>query len=128
MTGKPFGETIKAARQRLGLSLRELGERVRRPDGAAFSPQYLNDIEHGRRNPPDEAVIQLLATALELDVQTLLAMAGKEPAEIREYLADMPEEREIIGRLFRMARERKFKDWDRIASEIGSSDKEGKKK
>ena len=129
MSGKSFGDTIRIARQVHGLSLRELGERIRKPDGTSFSPQYLNDVEHGRRNPPDEAVVRQLATVLSLDPQTLLGQAGKEPEEIREYLADMPEEREVIGRLFRKARESKFKDWTAIESAIDKkAGKQGDKK
>jgi len=117
MSGK-FGDELKKARQRLGLSLRELGEKIRKPDGAAFSPQYLNDIEHGRRNPPDEALIRMLAEVLELDPEVLLARAGKGPKEFSEYLEAMPEEREVLGRLFRKAREQGFKDWSSVESAI----------
>ena len=114
MTGKQFGSVLMSARQKLGISLRELGERVRKPDGSPFSPQYLNDVEHGRRNPPDEPVIRQLAAALELDSEVLLALAGRDPEAVKEYLAAMPEERATVGRLFRRAREKGFKDWSRL--------------
>jgi transcriptional regulator with XRE-family HTH domain len=114
MTGNIFGNHIRRARQAAKLSLRELGERVRKPDGTAYSPQYLNDVEHGRRNPPDEDTIRQLATALSIDPEVLLAEAGREPETVKEYLTAMPNEREVIGRLFRKAKEKGFTDWSRL--------------
>lgn len=105
------------------MSLRELGTRVRKPDGTPFSPQYLNDVEHGRRNPPEEVVIRKLAEVLGLDPEVLLAKAGKEPEEVRQYLKEMPGEREVIGRLFRKARAAGFKDWSKLESDIDKGKK-----
>lgn len=122
-SSKKFGDVVREARQRAHLSLRDLGDRMRRPDGTSLSPQYLNDIEHGRRNPPDESVIRRMAAVLGLDEQVLLSLAGREPEEIREYLAAMPEEREVIGRLFRKARQHGFKDWKRIEQQIDTPEK-----
>lgn len=118
MKGNAFGNHVRTARQSAKLSLRELGEKVRKPDGTAFSPQYLNDVEHGRRNPPDEDTIRQLARALDIDPEVLLAEAGREPEDVKAYLAAMPQEREVIGRLFRKARERGFKDWSQLERAI----------
>jgi transcriptional regulator with XRE-family HTH domain len=112
-----LGPVLQAARQKHGWSLRQLGERLRKEDGSSFSPQYLNDIEHGRRTPPSDLVTQI-AGLLSLDPQVLLALAGHEPPEVKEYLAEMPEQGETIGRLFRKARERGFKDWNTLLLEI----------
>lgn len=118
MTNKPdptqkLGPTVQAARQKLGLSLRQLGERLRKDDGTTFSPQYINDIERGRRMPPDDLLLQI-ATVLGLDAQLVLQLTGREPPEFKEYLADMPGQSEPIGRLFRKARESQFSDWDAL--------------
>ena len=123
--GTRFGDAVREARQRAGISLRELGERVKKADGSPMSPQYLNDIEHGRRNPPDEDVVRQMAKVLDLDVNVLLTLAGKEPSEIKEYLEDMPDKSESIGRLFRKAKEKKFSDWESLFDLI---DKGGRKK
>lgn len=122
MANKPqpsqkLGPTIQAARQGRGLSLRQLGERLRKEDGSSFSPQYINDIERGRRIPPDDLLHQL-ATALELDTELMLQLTGREPPEVKEYLSEMPGQSEPIGRLFRKARERQFSDWDALLKEI----------
>jgi transcriptional regulator with XRE-family HTH domain len=108
-----LGPTIQAARQRRGLSLRQLGERLRKEDGSCFSPQYINDIEHGRRIPPDDLVMQL-STVLELPAEVMLQLTGRQPPEVKEYFAAMPGQSEPVGRLFRKARENQFSDWDAL--------------
>ena len=52
-----FGETIAGARKDLGVSQRELAMRIVKEDGAPISPQYLNDIERNRRNPPGDHLL-----------------------------------------------------------------------
>jgi len=54
---KTFGTIIAEARRPKGLSQRELAAKVKKEDGQAISAQYLNDIEHDRRNPPNEYLI-----------------------------------------------------------------------
>ena len=56
-----FGETIARARKDLGVSQRELAMRIVKEDGAPISPQYLNDIERDRRNPPGDHLLEQLA-------------------------------------------------------------------
>lgn len=109
---------IREARQGLKLSLQKVGEKLRKDDGTTVSPQYLNDLEHGRRNPPDENLVKQMARVLALDVDTLLSLAGKGPAEVQEYLEQAPAERGNIGRLFRKAKEVGFKDWDALEKHI----------
>ena len=49
---KTFGTIISEARRAAGLSQKELAAKVKKEDGQPISAQYLNDIEHDRRNPP----------------------------------------------------------------------------
>jgi transcriptional regulator with XRE-family HTH domain len=115
---KNLGDVVRDARQKKGMSLRQLGERLRKDDGSTMSPQYLNDIEHGRRNPPDEPILRQLAGVLDLDANTLCALAGREPKDVKKYLAEMPEQSEVVGRLFRVARQHGFSDWAALEKEI----------
>ena len=46
-----FGRIIADARKALGMSQKELAGRTRKGGGDSISPQYLNVIEHDRRNP-----------------------------------------------------------------------------
>ncbi len=71
-----LSEIIASGRKRLGLSLRELADKIISEDGKAITPQYLSDIEHGRRVPGDY-VLGKLAKALDVDKDLLFHRAGR---------------------------------------------------
>lgn len=77
-----FGKVISDKRKQLLLSQKDLAARIVKEDGAAISPQYLNDIEHGRRNAPPDYIIDQIASLLELDRDALYALAGQIPSDI----------------------------------------------
>ena len=83
MTDSTFGRTISQARKVQGLSLKELAGRVRRDDGEPISPQYLNDIEHDRRSPSSDRLVQQFAEALDIEADWLYFLAGRFPEDIR---------------------------------------------
>ncbi|MEO8754638.1 MAG: helix-turn-helix transcriptional regulator [Casimicrobiaceae bacterium] len=83
---KTFGQIIGEARKALGHSQKDLAAMVRKEDGQPISPQYLNDIEHDRRNPPSEFIIQQLAKHLKLRPEPLIAAAGMWPTDLRDKL------------------------------------------
>ena len=83
-----FGEAITQARKDKKLSQREVAAATRKEDGVPISPQYLNDIEHDRRNPPGEFMIRQLSSLLELDSDYLLFLAGRFPSDLREMSRD----------------------------------------
>ena len=70
-----FGEKVAGQRKKLGMSQKDLALKVE------ISPQYLNDIEHGKRNPDSDALIEKLAGALQLDSKVLYYIARKLPPE-----------------------------------------------
>ncbi|MDQ6857483.1 MAG: helix-turn-helix domain-containing protein [Chloroflexota bacterium] len=83
-----FGSEIRKARIEKGLSLREVASKVDKdPEpGRAdehISLQYLNDIEHNRRNPPSPHVTAQLAKLLGLSSDYLLYLSGELPKDIR---------------------------------------------
>ena len=78
-----FGQVISEARKKLGISQRELALKVLKDDGASISPQYLNDIERDRRNPPGDHLLEQFARELKLDADYLYFLAGKLPSELR---------------------------------------------
>ena len=94
MTNRPsketLGEQIHTARLKHELSLRELARRIER------APSYINDIEHDRRTPSEEVLVQI-ARALDLDIDILLAAAGRVSGESQSYLQKNP----TAGVLFR---------------------------
>lgn len=78
-----FGQVIANSRKELGISQRELASKVMKEDGNPISPQYLNDIERDRRNPPGDYLLEQFAQQLDLDKDYLYFLAGKLPSELR---------------------------------------------
>lgn len=95
-----FGRVIAEARKRLGRSQKELAASLAKDDGVSISPQYLNDIEHDRRNPPSEFLLRQIATELDLSFEYLLFLAGQIPEDIRKMNTD-PKEVEAAFKAFR---------------------------
>lgn len=71
------------------LSQKELAARIiKEDDGTAISPQYLNDIEHDRRNPTSDHLIRQFAKALGVEEDLLFVFAGKIPDDIVKRIKD----------------------------------------
>lgn len=64
------------------MSQKDLASQIKREDGVAISPQYLNDIEHDRRSPSSALMVQQFATVLEIKPDTLYYLAGKIPDDL----------------------------------------------
>jgi transcriptional regulator with XRE-family HTH domain len=79
---RTFGSYIVEKRRERGISQKDLASRVKRDDGVAISPTYLNDIEHDRRSPTAHHMIEQLAVVLELDIPYLSYLAGQYPSEV----------------------------------------------
>lgn len=87
-----FGRVISDARKKLGLSQKELATRIQKDDGSAISAQYLNDIEHDRRNPPSDQMLKQLAALVNVNEDYLYYLAGQIPSDLR---ADGRGEKEV---------------------------------
>lgn len=83
-----FGEAITEARKNKRLSQRQVAAGTLKEDGLPISAQYLNDIEHDRRNPPSEPIVRQLAKTLDLDLDYLLFLTGRFPSDILELPRD----------------------------------------
>ena len=83
-----FGEAITQARKDKRLSQKAVAAGTLKEDGQAISAQYLNDIEHDRRNPPSEDIIRQLAATLGLELDYLLFLAGRFPSDVLELSRD----------------------------------------
>lgn len=75
-----FGTYISQRRKELGISQKELANRILKEDGGPISPQYLNDIERNRRNPPSGDLLRQLAEQLSISLDYLSFLAGQFPA------------------------------------------------
>lgn len=88
-TSATFGQTIARARKGKAMSQKDLaGLILKEEDGAAISPQYLNDIEHDRRSPTSDHLIRQFAAALKLSEDMLFFLAGKIPDDVRHAVKD----------------------------------------
>src|SRR5208337_4566772 len=97
-----FGQIIAEARKKLDLSQKQLAERIKKEDSEPISPQYLNDIERDRRNPPSEFLITQFARELKLSKDYLLLAAGTVSTELKKRLSDKdPAEVEKAFQAFR---------------------------
>ena len=79
-----FGRAISQARKKKEWNLKDLASRILREDEESISVQYLNDIEHDRRSPSSDRMVQQFAEALELDADWLYYLAGRFPEDVRE--------------------------------------------
>ena len=79
-----LGRYIASERKKLGLSQKDLAARIRKEDGTAISPQYLNDIELERRNPSSDHLLQQFATELGIEPDYLYWLAGQLPPGDRD--------------------------------------------
>ena len=98
-----FGTIISDARRAAGLSQEELAAKVKKEDSQPISAQYLNDIEHDRRNPPSDFLIAQFATLLKLDKDVLCLAAGTIPQDLQKMAANQPDKVEQAFKAFRKA-------------------------
>ena len=84
-----FGSVVRATREGLAssdksYSLRQVSQRV------GIQPTYLSKIERGELPPPSEEAIRKLSVDLKLDVDLMLAMAGKVSEDLRAIICKRP--------------------------------------
>ncbi len=96
-----FGETLRDARVKKGVSLRSLAAELK------ITPSYLSDIENDRR-VPSEDVLQQLANLLNLNFDDTMAQAGRFGEEAERYLKQQP----TAVKLFRRISESKLDEED----------------
>ncbi len=100
---RTFGTIVREARVKAGKTQRQLAEHVKKEDGEAITPQYLNDIEFDRRTP-SEFVTRQIAKVLDLDADRLMFIGGSLPQDIVKEIIKRGisnEEAKQIGELFR---------------------------
>ena len=85
-----FGQAVIEARKRKKMSQKELASSIVKEDGTPISPQYLNDIERDRRNPPNEAIIAQFAEILEVPEEYFFFLANEIPPKYRSSSPSNP--------------------------------------
>ena len=113
-----FGEYIRQTREQLRetdkrYSLRQTAQRI------GVEPAYLSKIERGDVAPPSEATIRRLAQDLDVDVDMLLAMAGKVSSDLREIIMRRPR---LFAELIRQLKDAPDQAVLRIVREVRDGD------
>jgi transcriptional regulator with XRE-family HTH domain len=85
-----FGQAIAEARKKKQLSQKQLAALIIKEDGSAISPQYLNDIERDRRNPPGEYFISQFSKVLNVPEEYFFFLANTIPPKYRSASPDNP--------------------------------------
>jgi len=107
MTSMTFGKFLSDARKNENLSQKELAARIKKEDGLTISPQYLNDIERDRRNPPSEYILKQFAKVLNLKLDVVYYWADRMPADVKSS-NDVGDDRVVAAyKAFRKALEGK---------------------
>jgi transcriptional regulator with XRE-family HTH domain len=86
MATRTLGERIRELREKLDLSLRELGQKLADKDGKPKSAAFLSDVELGRRYPSPELLAEM-ARALRTTLEDLKSYDSRAPVEELKRLA-----------------------------------------
>jgi transcriptional regulator with XRE-family HTH domain len=86
-----FGEYIAARRKALKLTQKDVALQLKKDDGIPISLSYFHDIEAGKRNPPNDQIIEQLAVILGIPAELLYFQAERMPADFKRE--GIPEER-----------------------------------
>ncbi|MFQ5812609.1 MAG: helix-turn-helix domain-containing protein [Anaerolineae bacterium] len=85
-----FGQALRELRRSKDITQRNLAEKV----GVDFS--YISKIENDRLPPPAADTIVRICNALEAPPDTLLALSGKIPSELRDTIGSSPAAMQFI--------------------------------
>jgi transcriptional regulator with XRE-family HTH domain len=107
---RTFGQALRELRRSKGISQRDLAEKV----GVDFS--YISKIENDRLPPPAADTIVKICNALEAPPDTLLALSGKIPSELRETIGSSPAALEFIRSAQSM--EITEEEWKELAKQL----------
>jgi transcriptional regulator with XRE-family HTH domain len=86
-----FGEYIATRRKALKLTQKDVALQLKKDDGIPISLSYFHDIEAGKRNPPNDQIIEQLAAILGIGADLLYFQAERMPADFKRE--GVPEER-----------------------------------
>ena len=79
-----FGWFVRQRREAKGISLRQMAKMI------GVSPAYISQVERGRFAPPAEDKVTAIAGILDLDVDELLAVAGKVSSDVTHIIKKNP--------------------------------------
>ena len=98
---KTFGQVITEARKKARPTQKEVAGRLKREDGRVVDGPYLNAMEHDRRYPPSNHLIDQLAEMPGVPADLLYFHAKRLPADIKRDVDN--EQVEVAYQAFRKA-------------------------
>src|SRR6516164_9164712 len=84
---KTFGQVLREARKKAGITQRELATRLKREDGRPVDPPYLNAVEHDHRYPPEDYLIEQMARIVGVSSDALYFHANRQPPDVKTEAA-----------------------------------------
>src|ERR1700726_921238 len=81
-----FGQFVRREREAKGIGLREMSKMI------GVSPTYLSKVERDEFPPPAEDKVKSIAAIIKVDVDELLARAGKVASELSDIIKRHPVE------------------------------------
>lgn len=102
-----FGKLIARKRFERSITVRAIAEMI------GVSPGYYNDIEKGRRNPPDRPILDKLIDALCLNEKERIVffdLAGKARSEVSPDLPEYIMDNDVVRVALRIAKEKASSD------------------
>jgi transcriptional regulator with XRE-family HTH domain len=98
---KTFGQVLREARKKAGVTQRELAARLKREDGRPVDPPYLNAVEHDHRYPPEDYLIEQMGKIVGISPDVLYFHANRQPPDVKTEAGQ--ERLEAAYRAFRRA-------------------------
>ena len=103
-----FGAYVRQERERREIGLREMAKKI------GVSPTYLSKVERDKFPPAAEDKVRKIAEIFDIDVDELLALAGKVSSDLTEIIREHPRE---LAALLRTTRGMTADDVTRLARE-----------
>ncbi len=107
-----FGATVRREREKLEIGLRQMAKKI------GVSPTYLSKVERDEFPPPAEDKVRKIAEIFGIDVDELLALAGKVSSDLSEIIRGRPRE---LAALLRTTKSLTADDVVRLAREAKKS-------
>ena len=107
-----FGAYVRQERKDREIGLREMAKKI------GVSPTYLSKVERDDFSPPAEDKVRKIAEIFGIDVDELLARAGKVSSDLSEIIRERPRE---LAALLRTTKGLTADDVARLAREAQKS-------
>lgn len=104
-----FGSRVRQKRMDKQITLRKFAEMIRK------SPTYVSQIERDEFKPPVDGVIQTIAEVLGEDLDEMLALAERVPADLPGIIQKHPKE---VAMFLRTAKGFSREDWKSLTQTI----------